>query len=575
MSSPQNNFPKSSDGEINIITPENRTYTHPDTGYFLATHGFESGNVDTIPAGWTAWPRSAHVSVKSELGNHKRVLEFYDPSTVYESTAWNSFIGQSRGSIECWVRTSDVSQRYGIYLLEGWNNYKVILYIDNYELKYKDSTSIKTIIGGINSNRWYHLRIDFECSSGVYYGLDADEFYVTLDGTRYGPFEFNTPGNHVTEFYAGSDGLSSNVICYLDAVGYSWDPTYEIGDNLNEGLLLSFENSTNLNWSGYSLDGAPNKTIFGNLVIPFPANGTHAIQVFGNDSSGNSYKSNLRYFSIDSTLPHISILAPSQYSYFRWLAPYFQISTFGDNLNTTFYQVDDFTFFCEINQGRINQALWEECAEGLVVISFYVNNTIGNYSMAELNVYKDTIAPQISTSYSYEGEVYDWMAPYFNLNIYDVNLDLKWYTLNDDPTKHYFTGQNLGIEQELWGYLDDGIVNITLYATDKAGNGNSFEFHVIKDTFIVDPYYPSYLSIAIVGIVLLGIVIAIIVIILSKNSQSRTRMRHYEQNPYQYQSVQSNQYEPPVSKRMLKCPYCSYEDDIDGNYCPQCGARLK
>ena len=134
---------------------------------------------------------------------------------------------------------------------------------------------------------------------------------------------------------------------------------------------------------------------------------------------------------------------------------------------------------------------------------------------------------------------------------------------------------NLGIEQELWGYLDDGIVNITLYATDKAGNGNSFEFHVIKDTFIVDPYYPSYLSIAIVGIVLLGIVIAIIVIILSKNSQSRTRMRHYEQNPYQYQSVQSNQYEPPVSKRMFKCPYCSYEDDIDGNYCPQCGARLK
>lgn len=45
------------------------------------------------------------------------------------------------------------------------------------------------------------------------------------------------------------------------------DPAYLVGDNLNEGLLFSFENSTTLDWMGYSLDGQTNRTIFGNTTI--------------------------------------------------------------------------------------------------------------------------------------------------------------------------------------------------------------------------------------------------------------------------------------------------------------------
>ncbi len=33
--------------------------------------------------------------------------------------------------------------------------------------------------------------------------------------------------------------------------GFSWDPNYNVGDNLNEGLMLFFENDTNLDWRGY------------------------------------------------------------------------------------------------------------------------------------------------------------------------------------------------------------------------------------------------------------------------------------------------------------------------------------
>lgn len=34
--------PKTSAGEITIVTPENKTYTQPDSGYYPTTYGFEN-----------------------------------------------------------------------------------------------------------------------------------------------------------------------------------------------------------------------------------------------------------------------------------------------------------------------------------------------------------------------------------------------------------------------------------------------------------------------------------------------------------------------------------------------------
>ncbi len=577
MSYTQEYIPKSSVEEINLLTPENKTYEHPDKGFYLATYGFENETMGTIPAGWIIWPGSTQVSVIDEIGRHKKVLEFYDTKSLSESTAYNSFSGQSNGTIECWIRTSDASQRYVIYLLEGENDYKVILYFDNNELQYKDSTSVKTICGGIISNHWYHLRIDFECATGTYKGLDADHFKLFLDGNEYGSFNFNTPGNYVTEFYAGSDMLSSNIYCYLDAVGYSWDPAYEIGDNLKEGLLLSFDNSTNLNWQGYSLDGASNKTIFGNTIIPFPTDGHHHIQIFGIDSLGNPYKSTLRYFSIDSTLPYISILNPLQNSYFSSLSPTFQLAISGENLSSSYYQIGASKILFETNKTQVSQDLWNNCAEGLILVRFYLNNTFGNYSIAEITVYKDTLSPSIVIDFPNEGEVCYW-APYLNLDIFDANLDLMWYTLNDDRGKCYFTGSDFGIDQGVWSILDDGVVTITIHATDKAGNENSYEFYVIKEAYIDQPYdppsYPPLLAIAIGGILLMAIIVAIVVVYVNKNSQPRATRVYQDQTPYYSPPRITKQPQYSVPKRM-KCPYCSNEEDIDGNFCPQCGARLK
>ena len=71
-----------------------------------------------------------------------------------------------------------------------------------------------------------------------------------------------------------------------------------MGDNFNEGLLLSFDSSTTLDWMGYSLDGAANITIQGNTTIPMPDEGYHSIQVSGTVSTGIQYQSDVRHFTV-------------------------------------------------------------------------------------------------------------------------------------------------------------------------------------------------------------------------------------------------------------------------------------
>ena len=92
-------------------------------------------------------------------------------------------------------------------------------------------------------------------------------------------------------------GIHQDQYMYIDAVGYSWDSEYIIGDNLNEGMLISFNNNTNLEWIGFSLDSQPNRTIYGNKTIKMPDDGLHTIELHGNNSVGTYYSSGIRYLS--------------------------------------------------------------------------------------------------------------------------------------------------------------------------------------------------------------------------------------------------------------------------------------
>ena len=78
--------PKTSGDEINITTPENKTYTAPMSGYYPATYGFENDTIGNNPSNLIITePPNTLIQVISELDDHKNVLEFYNNNDTFKS----------------------------------------------------------------------------------------------------------------------------------------------------------------------------------------------------------------------------------------------------------------------------------------------------------------------------------------------------------------------------------------------------------------------------------------------------------------------------------------------------------
>ncbi|MFX0011625.1 MAG: hypothetical protein ACFE9R_15030, partial [Candidatus Hermodarchaeota archaeon] len=321
-------LPKSSDSEITIETPQNITYTAPMSGYYPALYGFENDDDGTDPAEWDVFEGAGYVNVIHALGGHSKIIEMYDNTGSNHDELHKSFPLQTSGTVEFWVMSNDVAQTFSMRLLDStatsvWGDGIGWVQIFNNQIRYLDDTDW-TNVKAITDNTWYHIKIEFECTSGNYQGLTQGTWRFYVDGEAFGDFNFLNDINNVTQLYCFTRGADNNYRCYADAFGFSWDSNYAIGDNVNEGLLLSFDNTITSDWMGYSLDGLANKTIIGNRTIPMPLGGTHNIQVFSNNSIGNMFESDLRYFTIDiDVVNYIRIITPQNITYTAPMSGYY------------------------------------------------------------------------------------------------------------------------------------------------------------------------------------------------------------------------------------------------------------
>lgn len=312
---------------INIITPENRTYFKPMVGYYPATYGFENDQDGGIPEEWEDHS-GAHpiiTEVIPEFNGHKKVLRGYDGGTG--AFHLRNYIYKSFGTVEWWWALSDVSTKeQQMIFLNNSDNVICGVRMRNSHLDFWDNngwiinTSITT-----SDDVWYHCRIDFELTTSGYLGLGQGRYRCYFNETNFGEFTCGALNEvNYIRFYSGYP--ESDVYGYLDAVGYSWDPNYSIGDNLNDGLLLSFETSTTIDWKVFSLDNQPNRTILGNTTLVKPDDGLHSVQIFGNDSLGDIYESEIKYFTLNSYA--MEIISPENKTYSERMWGYYP-GTYG------------------------------------------------------------------------------------------------------------------------------------------------------------------------------------------------------------------------------------------------------
>ena len=166
---------------ITILTPENKTYQNPMAGYYLGTFSFESDDVDLPPssADWEDGSTgTSSIRIIDELGGHKNVLHLSDVNeagTIASAEHIFTDTGPvSSGTVELWFRTTDVVKLNQIILRYGLTN-RVRMSVEDFKWHYSITSNTYEIPGlsslNVVPNTWYHIRLDFEASSGGYQGL--------------------------------------------------------------------------------------------------------------------------------------------------------------------------------------------------------------------------------------------------------------------------------------------------------------------------------------------------------------------------------------------------------------------
>ncbi|MEJ2251336.1 MAG: hypothetical protein P8Y97_17005 [Candidatus Lokiarchaeota archaeon] len=245
--------------------------------------------------------------------------------------------------------------------------------------------------------------------------------------------------------------------------------------------------STILDSKWYSLNGGINYTFSGlNGTINQTAwdtceNGTVTITFYANNSNGIT---SLEEISIikDTKTPIITIITPTSDKLYGLETIDFSLSINDPELDQTWYSLNggiNYTF--SKLSGTIDQAAWDSCENGSVIITFYANNTLGNLGKTELNVRKDVFYPFLTIISPVSEKLYGITGPDYDILISTLDNVSMWYTLNAGQ-KFIILTTSGKIDQSYWDSIITQKVNVTFYVNNSFGQINSKKVEVSKDT---------------------------------------------------------------------------------------------
>ncbi len=255
--------------------------------------------------------------------------------------------------------------------------------------------------------------------------------------------------------------------------------------NFNQFILEPFLNTT---W--YSLNGGLNYTFLGlsgtinQLIWNAYGNGTVTIRFYANDTAGNVGFTEI-ILRKDIISPVVNIISPTSNQLCGNTSITFQVSIVEPNVHKNWYSLNgglNYTFTG--TSGTINQAAWNTCGNGTVMIRFYTNDTANNLGFSEVVVRKDTHFPEMTIVLPINYQMYISEVPNYELTVIDPNLHTIWYTLNNG-SKYVFTSLTGTINTAGWNACSDGRVTISFYANNTVGNIMCIEVKVYKNQRLV------------------------------------------------------------------------------------------
>ncbi|MFX0024019.1 MAG: hypothetical protein ACFE9S_16955 [Candidatus Hermodarchaeota archaeon] len=256
-------------------------------------------NIDFVDIDWSN--RGCEVSIADIGDGHGNVIQLMDNSNG-NAIMINNFDSDVIGGFEFWVRKSskdiegqgqknhDTSLAMGIW--DSSNNLPIVIAIDlnnDGKIRYSGYSSSTVVYENFIHDTWFHIRIIPDFNSQTY------DIYVN-NKLVFENALFYQNANDMREIDFRTGSVHTYGIWYIDSFGYEWDPNYNLGDNLKEGLLIDYEPlySIELEKIEYSLDNQEKIILSKNTIIPFPTEGIHSIQLCGSDKKGNKYYSEVK-----------------------------------------------------------------------------------------------------------------------------------------------------------------------------------------------------------------------------------------------------------------------------------------
>ena len=329
--------------------------------------------------------------------------------------------------------------------------------------------------------------------SDLYYDSTYSWYIVVDDGIT----NFTSPIWSFTTNFAPN--YPSNPYPANGATDVSLNPTLRVrvSDNDGDSMDVHFYNASDNSLIGIDY------TVASNGIASLSWSGL---------SEGNTYSwyttiydqmtfTNSSIWSFETSLidPMIQIITPYPNQVFGFIAPQFNIEIYEENLNSTWYTIDNgITNFTISQNGTINQAAWDLIPNGNITILFYANDSFGCIGFKEIHVEKDVDSPYISILAPVDGYVF-YNPPVYSLNISDVNLDKIWYIINEEITKIFITSMSGAIDLSIWNIIPSGNITIRFFANDTATNFNYDEVIIIKK--IRPPAISGYNIFLILGVI--------------------------------------------------------------------------
>src|SRR5271157_518014 len=226
---------------------------------------------------------------------------------------------------------------------------------------------------------------------------------------------------------------------------------------------------TNLDKTWYTLDNGSMVLMPVNTTITV-ADGMHSITFYANDTLGH-VNSVSRAFSVDTTAPTITVQSPVASQVFG-ASQVPLTATFSDsNLDKTWYRLDNgSTVLMPVNTTIT-------VADGMHLITFYANDTLGHVNSVSRAFSVDTTAPTITVQSPVASQVFGASQVPLTATFSDSNLDKIWYRLDNGSTVLMPVNTTITVA--------DGMHSITFYANDTLGHVNS-----VTRSFIVDTAAP-------------------------------------------------------------------------------------